>query len=79
MAFDRTEDISSLCSEGAENSLFVWRKQYTDILEQRDGSLQESQLVAISYLWEICGDILLAKHANVSTSPGFEAVGLRIN
>ena len=79
MAFDRAGDVLSLCSEGAENSLFVWHKHNTDILEQRDGSLQENQLLAISYLWEICGDILLAKHANVSTSPGFEALGLRMN
>ena len=79
MAFDRAEYVLLLYSESVENSLLVWCKQYTDILEQRDGSLQESQLVAISYLWEICGDILLAKHANVSTSPGFEALGLRMN
>ena len=41
--------------------------------------LQESQLLTISYLWEICVDLLLAKHNNVSVSPGFESPGLRIN
>ena len=32
----------------------------------------------ISYLWELCYDRLLAKHDNVSASPGFEALGLWI-
>ena len=27
---------------------------------------------------ELCYDLLLAKHDNVSASPGFEALGLRI-
>ena len=55
-----------------ENSLFVWSKDCITILKQRDCSLQESQLLAISYLWEICDDLLLAKKDNVSFSPGFE-------
>ena len=79
MAFDRTEDVTPLCSEGVENSLFVWSKGYIDITKQRDCSLQESQLLAISYLWEICDDLLLAKKDNVSGSPGFKALGLRVN
>ena len=79
LAFDRTGDVSPLCSDGAENRLFVWSKYSTEIMKQRDVSLQESQLLEISYLWEICDDILLAKHDNVSASPGFELLGLRIN
>ena len=71
---NRTEDVSPLCSDGVENSLFVWSKHITEILKQRDGSLHESQLLTISYLWEICDDLLLAKHDNVSTSPGFESL-----
>ena len=73
------EDVTPLCSEGAENSLFVWSKDCITILKQRDYILQESQLLAISYLWEICHDLLLAKKDNVSFSPGFESLGLRVN
>ena len=65
MAFDRKEDVTPLFSEGAENSLFVWIKDCITILKQRDCSLQESQPLAISYLWEICDDLLLAKKDNV--------------
>ena len=72
MEFDRKEDFTPLCSEGAENSLFVWIKDCITILKQRYCSLQESQLLEISYLWEICDDLLLAKKDNVSFSPGFE-------
>ena len=79
MVFDRMEDVSPLCLECAENSLFVWSKGCIDIMKQRDCSIQESQLLAISYLWEICDDLLLAKKDNVSFSPGFELLGLRVN
>ena len=79
MAFDKTEDVQSICSVEIDNSLFVWSKECLDILKQRDGNLKDSQLLAISYLWELCYDLLLAKHDNVSASPGFEALGLRIN
>ena len=79
MAFDKDGGIKQICMESGEGSLFVWRKECVDVLKQRDGSLQESQLLAISYLWELCYDLLLAKHDNVSASPGFEALGLRIN
>ena len=79
MVFDRTKDVEPLYLEGAENSLSVWSKHITEILKQSDVSLQESQLLAISYLWEICDDLLLAKHDNVSARPTFELLGLRIN
>jgi hypothetical protein len=79
MAFDRAEDVSPLCSDGTENSLFVWTNTCTDILKQREGTLEDSQLLAIAYLWEICDDLLMAKCDNVSSAPGFEALGLRIN
>ena len=29
--------------------------------------------------WKVCDDLFLAKHQNVSDSPGMEALGLRIN
>ena len=79
MAFDKTGDVTPLCSEGEDKSLFVWSKQCTDALKKRDGSVGDNKLLAIAYLWETCYDLLLAKCDNVSSSPGFEALGLRIN
>ena len=79
MAFDRAEDFLPLCSDGTENSLFVWTNTCTDILKQREGTLEDSQLLAIAYLWEIFNDLSLANCDNVSGSPGFESLGLRIN
>ena len=79
MAFNRQGDVSPLCSEGAASSLFVWSTQSIEQLKRREGTLKDGQLMAVSYLWEICDDLLLAKHQNVSRSPGFEALGLRVN
>ena len=79
MAFDKKENVTSLCSDGEDDSLLVWNKETIAILKQRKGSLKENQLLAVSYLWELCYDLLLAKHDNVSASPGFEALGLRPN
>ena len=78
MAFSKKEDISPLCSEGADNSLFVWSKQSIEMLKKRDGRFQNEQLLAISDLWEICDDLSLAKYQNVSASLGMEVLGLRI-
>ena len=41
--------------------------------------MKKLQLDAIAYLWEISYDLLLAKSENVSTSPGFESLGLKVN
>ena len=80
MVFDRTKDVEPLCLEDAENSLFMWdNKGCIDILKLRHCSLQDNQFLAISYLWEICDDLLLAKMENVSASPGLESLGLRVN
>jgi len=79
MAFNRKDDISPLCSVNANNSLFVWSKQTIEELKKKDGNLQDNQLVAISYLWETCDDLLLAREHNVSQSPGCEGLGLRVN
>ena len=79
MAFDAKGDVSALTSNGEEDSLFVWREQTMSELSKRGGDLKQLQLDAISYLWEICYDIALAKRDNVSVSPGFEAFGLRVN
>ena len=79
MAFDTKEDVKSLCSYGADDSLFVWSKESMNELKKKGGKLQTLQLDAIAYLWEICYDLLLAKGENVSVSPGFESLGLRVN
>ena len=44
-----------------------------------DGKMQTLQLDAISYLSELCYDLLLANGDNVSASPRFESLGLREN
>ena len=77
MAFDKQENVTSLCLDGRDNSLLVWNKETIDILKQQTGSIREYQLLAVSYLWELCYDLLLEKYGNVSASPGFEALGLR--
>ena len=79
MAFKRAEDGLPLCTDGTENSLFVCTNTCTEILKQREGTLEDSQLLAIAYLWEICDNLLLANFDNVSGSPGFESLRLRIN
>ena len=43
------------------------------------GDLSKLQLDAVSYLWELSYDLLIAKSDNVSTSLGFEALGLKVN
>jgi len=50
----------------------------TDELNKR-GDLRKLQLDAVAYLWELVYDLLLAKSENMSTSPGFESLGLRVN
>ena len=71
--------ILPLCSDGADNSLFVWSKQLINELKKKGDNLQKVQLDAVAYLWEICYDLALAKFENVSVSPGFESLGLRVN
>jgi len=79
MAFDKKKDVKPLCSNGSDDSLFVWSKQNIAELAKKDGDMKRKQLNAISYLWELCYDLLLATGENVSVSPGFEAFGLRVN
>ncbi len=64
---------------GTQDSLFVWSKQTMSELIKRSGDLKRLQLDAVLYLWELCYDITLAKSDNVSVSPGFESLGLKVN
>ena len=79
MAFDIREDITHLCCDVDDGGLFVWSEECMSELKKRSGALKTLQLDAISYLWEICYDLLIARGDNVSGSPGFEALGLRVN
>ena len=66
--------MEALRSVGTVDSLYVWSKEVTDELNKR-GDSSKLQLGAVSYLWELDNDLLLAKSDNVSISPGFEALG----
>jgi len=72
--FGKKEIVTSLCSDGRGDNILVWNKETIDILKQRKGNLKENQLLAVSYLWELCYNLLLAKYDNVSASTGFEAL-----
>eukprot|EP00584_Thalassiosira_punctigera_P016300 CAMPEP_0172573614 /NCGR_PEP_ID=MMETSP1067-20121228/136282_1 /TAXON_ID=265564 ORGANISM="Thalassiosira punctigera, Strain Tpunct2005C2" /NCGR_SAMPLE_ID=MMETSP1067 /ASSEMBLY_ACC=CAM_ASM_000444 /LENGTH=273 /DNA_ID=CAMNT_0013366221 /DNA_START=628 /DNA_END=1451 /DNA_ORIENTATION=- len=76
---ERDSSLRSLCTHGASDSLYVWSEEKMNELKRRGGNLQRLQLDAVSYLWEICHDLLLEKNSNVSISPGFESLGLRLN
>lgn len=81
MAFDPSGDVSNLCSDGEIGSLFIWDKEVMVMreLKAKGGELQKVQLDAVAYLWELRYDLLLAECHNVSVSPGFESLGLRVN
>ena len=79
MAYDKKENVTPLVSHGEGNSLFIWSRETINELKGRSGELKKLQLDAVAYLWEICYDLMLAKAENVSTSPGFESLGLRVN
>ena len=79
MAYDKKGDTGALRSRGTAGSLFVWRQEIMDELNKKGGDLKKLQLDAVAYLWELAYDLVLAKSENVSTSPGFESLGLRVN
>ena len=79
MGFDREEDVSPLCLVDSDKSLFAWSKKTLKELRKKDGDQSNQQLIAISYLWELCDSLLMARDDNVSRSPGFESLGLRVN
>ena len=58
-----------------------WCSESVNKLTKRDGNgkMQTLQLDEISYLSELCYDLLLANGENVSASPRFESLGLRDN
>ena len=81
MAYDKrdVDSVKPLYSNGESSSLFVWSDRTMDELKKKGGDTKKLQLDAVAYLWEICYDILLANGDNVSKSPGFESLGLRVN
>ena len=79
MAFDSKGGVFTIYSGGSNDSVLVWSKESITGLKKRNGKLQTLQLEAIAYLWEIFRDLLLAKGENISISPGYELLGLRVN
>ena len=79
MDFDRGEDVSPLCLIDSGKSLFAWSNKTVEELRKRDEDQRNKQLVAILHLWELCDKLLMAGEDNVSGSPGFESLGLRVN
>jgi len=79
MAYDKKEDITPLIAQDASDGLFVWSDETLKELKSKSGEPKKLQLDAVAYLWEMCYDLVLAKAENVSTSPGFESLGLRVN
>jgi len=80
MAYDTStpNDLSPLCTNENDN-LLVWSERTMSELKNRGGDLQRLHLDAVAYLWELSYDILLNSSHNVSISPGFQALGLRLN
>ena len=75
-AVKATKDALTSCSHDSSAFKLVHMKEE---LTKKDGDMKRKQLNAISYIWELCYDLLLATGENVSVSPGFEAFGLRVN
>jgi len=79
LAFNRTDDLSDFCPKEADEDYFVWSQGTIAELIKRSSPLEHLQLDMIAYLWELVYDLMLGKDDNVSQSPGFEALGLRVN
>ena len=79
MPLDARDNVVPLCSDGRDDSPFVWSDEASDKMKKKDGKLITLQLDTIAYLWEMCYDCLLANSNNVPASPGFEVLGLRVN
>ncbi len=81
MAFD-PKNVKAICAVDNEDSLFVWRSDFIEYLTEkarkRETTLERMQLSAVAYLLEICYDLMLAHSENISDSPGFESLGLRM-
>ena len=79
MAYDKGSDKSPVRSDGETASLFIWSKQTIGELKKKGRDLKKFQLDVIAYLWEVLYDLLLPTHDNVTTSLGFELLGLRVS
>ena len=79
MAFDKNLNLSPLYSIHESDSLFIWSDRTVKEPEAKGGCLKSHQLNAVAYLWELVYELLLSSHDDVSESPGFESLGLRVN
>ena len=79
MAYNKKANVTSLVSTGDSRSLLVWTSKTINALKGCDRELKKLQLDGVAYLWELCYDLLLKGADNISASPGFESLGLRIS
>ena len=79
MTYDKKADVTSLMSTGDSRNLLVWTSETINALKGYGAKLKKLQLDEVTYLWELCYDLLLEEADNLSVSPGFESLGLRIN
>ena len=68
MGFDREENALPLYLVDSDKSVFVWNKKTV-----KESRKKNKQLVTFSYLWELCGSLLIAKTDIVSESPDLRA------
>ena len=79
MAYKKKACITQLVSVGNPRSLLIWTSETINALKGCDRELKKLQLDGVAYLWELCYDLLLKGADNISASPGFESLGLRIS
>ena len=79
MAYDKKQDVTSLCTHDNCYSLFVWSEGAIRELRNKSVELKKLQLDVVAYLWEICYDPILAKAENISMSSGLESLRLSVN
>ena len=58
--------------------MFIWSDRTIKEVEAKGGCLKSHQLNVEAYLWELVYELLLSGHDDVSESPGFESLGLRV-
>ena len=79
MAYNKKGDNIRLITQDANNSLCVCSNETLKELQSKSEEQKKLQLDVVTYLWEICYDLVLAKAECVFTRPGFESLGLRVN
>ena len=79
MTYDKKADVTSLMSTGDSRNLLVWTSETINALKGYGAKLKKLQLDEVTYLWELCYDLLLEEADNISASQRIETLGLRMN